>query len=75
MSTEETVRAWKDPDYRDGAAGVDHPAGRHAGHPAGEIVLEAVGGGVVPMALDTQWQCTRSEYPCTVHPICPNRDW
>jgi hypothetical protein len=65
MSTEEVVRAWKDPDYRDDAAG----------HPAGTIALEAIGGSVVPMALDTQWQCTRSEYPCTVHPICPMRDW
>jgi hypothetical protein len=55
--------------------GGDHPAGYDAGHPAGEIVLEAIGGSVVPMALDTQWQCTRSEYPCTVHPICPMRDW
>lgn len=28
MSAEEIIRAWKDPDLRDDAAGADHPAGQ-----------------------------------------------
>jgi hypothetical protein len=72
MSADELIRAWKDPDYRDGdAGGDDHTAWHDGGHPAGEIVLEPIGGNAVPVFLDTQWQCTHSEYPCTVHPICP----
>ena len=65
MSAEEIIRAWKDPDCRDDALGIDHPAGR--------IELTDVTGGTddTLVALDTQFQCTETAWiTCTYKPDC-----
>jgi hypothetical protein len=44
MSSEEIIRAWKDPDRRVDDGGVNHPAG--------DIELDYTGGQVSPMATE-----------------------
>lgn len=58
MSTEELIRALKDPDYRDGLA-IDHPAG--------EIAVDRVGGTAASVViLSAISMCTTCLVTCAI---------
>lgn len=61
MNAQQTVRAWKDPDYRATNGGP--------GSPAGEIVIEPFGGSDANTEILISYGCCSGV--CTYQNLCP----